>query len=226
MAAFDFWSFSLNLYLLMTSVEPLGAESRGASGRPQLYTGSDEEDEEDSSVLADLTAMFPAVAHDELVTILRSHGGDLDATVDYLMALSLQRQSGETGLPPDFLHEGLVQAEEQFSSEIGGLPEVLPASMTGDQTDSDSEDEDTPANHAQSGGHDVGSDEDPLPTYEEAVIDNEGYTVAGSIMLPTTTNQRALSDRQSSLSSSSSQPHTQKKKSEYLPSEKVFCLIL
>ena len=197
----------------MTSVQPLGAEGGVANVRSQLYTGSDEEDEEDSSILADLTSMFPAVAHDELVTVLRSHGGDLDATVDYLMALSLQRESGGASLPHDFLREGLVEVEEQFSSEIGGLPEVLPAFMTGDQTDSDSEfEEATPANHAQTGG----CDEDPPPTYDEAIMeDNDSYTVAGSIMLRTTTNQRVLSEGQPSLSSSQPQSHTQKKKREY-----------
>lgn len=216
----------------MTSVQPLGAEGGGANSRSQLYTGSDEEDGEDSSILADLSSMFPAVAHDELVTVLRSHGGDLDATVDYLMALSLQRESGDASLPRHFLREGLAEVEEQFSSEIGGLPQVLPAFMTGGQTDSDSElEEDAPANHAQSAGCDISSDEDPLPTYEEAIMENnEGYNVAGAIMLRTTTNQRVLSEGQPSLSLSQPKPHTQKKKREYPQSEYRFvchfCLML
>ena len=215
----------------MTSVEPPGAEGGGVNSRTQLYTGSDEEGEEDSSILADLASMFPVVAHDELVTVLRSHHGDVDATVDYLMALSLQRDSGGASLPPDFLQEGFVEEDErQFSSEIGGLPEVLPSFMTGGQTDSESDDEieeDAPANRVRSGSRHVNSDEDPLPSYEEAVMD-EGYIVAGSIMLPTTTSREMLIEGQSSGSSCLPHPHAQKKKSKHLvfSEENVLMLIL
>ena len=145
--------------------------------------GSDNEGA-DSSVLAELASMFPAVGHTELVTILRSHGGDLDATVDYLMALSLHT---EIGGAVNVIHQGLVQDEEsseQFSDEIGGLPSI----MSCDQTDSDSDEEgeevNAPINHG-------GNAEAALPSCGKAMLgggEGEGYVVAGSIMLPTRTD--------------------------------------
>ena len=194
----------------MTSAEPLGAEGGGA--RSRVYTGSDDEDgEEGSSILADLAAMFPNIAYDELVTILRSHGGDIDATVDYLMALSLHKEGGGASLTSS----SVLNEEGQFSSEIGGLPEVLPSFMT--QTDSDSDEEDVPVNQARK---DVNSDEDPLPTYDEAMDDGEGYRVAGSILLPVATKQRSLIEGQPpGMGPSKIGNHlTQKKKSKQLSS--------
>ena len=132
-------------------------------------------------MLADLSSMFPSVAHKELVTIPRSHGGNLDDTVDYLMALSLYKETeGATNVV-------LSQAEalqdkdsyEQFSNEIGGPPEALPSFMA-----DESEEEDAPVNHVGVG---VSVDnEDPLPPYEEAMRKERagGYVVADCILLP------------------------------------------
>jgi hypothetical protein len=155
-------------------------------GKLLYQLGSDDEGG-DSSILADLASMFPAVEHGELVTILRSHGGDLDATVDYLMALSLHT---EIGGGMNVIHQqGLEQAEEsygQFSDEIGGLPSV----MSYDQTDSDSdegegEEGDNPVNHAKEGL--------PLSLRDQEAVrrggEGEGYVVAGCIMLPAQTGE-------------------------------------
>ena len=180
---------------MTTSGELLGAVGRAA--KSQVYTGSDDEDEgEDSgdlSLLTDLAAMFPNVEHTELVTILRGHGGDVDATVDYLMALSLQRESG--GGASDVLSE-----QEQFSSEIGGLPEVLPSFMTQtshEQTDTDSDDMEGCAPANQTSGKVNNGGEDALPRNEEAITDDDGYCVAGSILLPGASNQSRLIEEQS-----------------------------
>ena len=192
----------------MTSLASRGAVGGVASSR--VYTGSDDEDgEEGSSVLlVDLAAMFPNIDHTELVTVFRSHKGDVDATVDYLMALSLHKESGGVSLTSSCaLDEG-----GQFSSEIGGLPEVLPSFMT--QTDSDSDEEDVPVNQARDK---VNSDEDPLPTYDEAMDDEEGYLVAGSILLPVATTQTSLIKGQPPGSGQPQNVHnlSQKKKSKY-----------
>lgn len=207
----------------MTSSEPPGAEGGGA--RAELYTGSDDEGEEDSSMLADLSSMFPALDHCVLVTVLKSHGGDLEATVDYLMALSLQGEDDDLTLPPDILHQRLMESEDrygQFSNEIGGLPEVLPSFMSGNQSDSDSDEmeEDAPVTQARSVGNDVNSDEDPLPTYEEAMMEGENHLVeynqVGSIMLPAAGSHRVPSEGQHNgptLQQQERQHLTQKKKS-------------
>ena len=163
--------------------------------------------------------MFPAVEHSELVTILRSHGGDLDATVDYLMALSLHT---ETEGAMSIIHQGLMQPEEsygQFSEEIGGLPSII----SGDQTDLDSDDEaegDAPVNH---GGNEI--NEEALPSYKEATLSGEGesYVVAGCIMLPSGAGERqdTLMDRNGVAALK--QPHSHKKHSEFLLSKATLC---
>ena len=147
-----------------------------------INIGSDDEGA-DSSILADLAAMFPAVDHSELVTILRSHGGDLDGTVDYLMALSLHTK---TGGGMDVVHQGLEQDDQlcgQFSDEIGGLPSI----MSCDQTDSDSdEDGDAPVNHGGNAAKE-GLPSSLTSSHEGAMRkggEGDGYVVAGCIMLP------------------------------------------
>ena len=187
-----------------------------------VNSGSDDEGEGDSSpILTDLASMFPAIDYNELVTILRSHGEDVDATVDYLMALSLHKETEGA------IHQGLMMGEEsygRFSDEIGGPPEVLPSFMTGRQTDSDSDEaeEDAPSNHRGN----VGSDEeDPLPSYEEAMQEGESYIVAGSIMLPTSAGdtQGPLMRRNlvGATANQPEQPHSNKKNSMSLLSTRV-----
>ena len=148
-----------------------------------INIGSDDEGADSSMILADLAAMFPAVDHGELVTILRSHGGDLDATVDYLMALSLHT---EIGGGMDVVHQGLEQDDQsygQFSDEIGGLPSI----MSCDQTDSDSdEDGVTPVNHGGNAAKE-GLPSSSTSSHEGAMRregEGDGYVVAGCIMLP------------------------------------------
>lgn len=166
--------------------------------------------------------MFPAVEHSELVTILRSHGGDLDATVDYLMALSLHIEATEG--PTNIIHQELMQTDEsygQFSDEIGGLPEVLPSFMSSNQTDSDSDEEEeeggAPGNHG-----DDGIMENDEASYKEATQRErgQGYVVADCIMLPI-----AAGEGQSTLMDGKGveatrpqlkQPRSQKKHSKFL----------
>lgn len=169
-------------------------------------------------ILADLASMFPAVNHSELVTILRSHGGDLDATVDYLMALSLHT---EIGGGMNVIHQGLEQDDEsygQFSDEIGGLPSI----MSCDQTDSDSskegeEDGGAPVNH---GGN---APKEGLPSsssHEGAMLrggEGDGYVVAGCIMLPVERGEiegTAVDGKGGPATHKQPQPH--KKHSEFL----------
>ncbi len=182
----------------------------------QLYQLGSDDEGGDSSILADLASMFPAIEHSELVTILRSHGGDLDATVDYLMALSLHT---EIGGGMNVIHQGLEQAEEsygQFSDEIGGLPSIMPC----DQTDSDSDEQqgeegDNPVNHAKAGLPSSSHDQEAVRRGGEG----EGYIVAGCIMLPAQTEetQGTVMDKAGSPASLPQHklPHPHKKHSEF-----------
>ena len=199
-------------------------------GKYLYQLGSDDEGA-DSSILADLASMFPAVEYSELVTILRSHGGDLDATVDYLMALSLHTEIGGS---TNVIHQGLEEAEDssygQFSDEIGGLPSV----MSCNQTDSDADDEweegeeDAPVNHG-------GNAKEALPSScEEAMLsmrggsrEGDGYVVAGCIMLPKQTDEKksrvmdgeGVPVATSTLPQHHKQPRPHKKHSEFLLSD-------
>ena len=186
-------------------------------GKYLYQLGSDDEGA-DSSILADLTSMFPAVEHSELVTILRSHGGDLDATVDYLMALSLHTEIGGS---TNVIHQGLQEAEDssygQFSDEIGGLPSV----MSCNQTDSDADDEweeDAPVNHGDNAKEAL-----PSSSMRGGSREGDGYIVAGCIMLPKQTDEKkgrvmdgeGVPVATSTLPQHHKQPRPHKKHSEF-----------
>ena len=101
----------------------ISEESREAV--PRLYTGSDDED---SSVLEDLTAMFPLLDQEVLTTVLHAHEGRLEAAIDYLMAMNCQRAEGVGDVMPD-------PAPQRFMEDIGGLPELIPSFINDDEED-------------------------------------------------------------------------------------------
>ena len=118
-----------------------GAERGGVVGEREatgrVYTGSDDED---SSVLEDLRAMFPLLDEEVLTTVLQTHEGRVEGAIDYLMAMNSQQAEGVEDVMPE-------PALQSFSEDIGGLPELIPSFV-----DEDDEDEE---------------EFDPLPSYDE-----------------------------------------------------------
>ena len=170
------------------------AESNEASG-PVSYVPSDDEDE-DSSILADLTAMFPTLDHEVIVTVLHAHNGRIQAAVEYLMATS--QDNDELRLMPlkgaqtSHSRDPAYDMRGQFSEDIGGLPELLPRFMYEDNEDSTNNEDsgrivseiEEPAINEEESSHSfqpltqetsvlLDSDDDPLPTYEEACVGRE-----------------------------------------------------
>lgn len=115
------------------------AVSEGASCLPQCV-----EDDEESSVLLDLSAMFPSLDHEVIVTVLQAHEGRVEAVVDYLMRIVAG--GGE--------EEEEVEEELQgpFNDDIGGPPEIVPSFLQEDDHRSLTE------------------SPDPLPTYEQSCM--------------------------------------------------------
>lgn len=151
-------------------------------GRPESNRASEPYADEDSSILADLTSMFPSLDHDVIVTVLQAHDGRIQAAVEYLVTAGEQAMSG-ANLPllhTDHTALGLYDPARDmvgyFSEDIGGLPEVLPAILCEGDTSPPS------PNQSSEGGGSEGresdgspillqqgdDDNDPLPTYEEA----------------------------------------------------------
>lgn len=131
-------------------------------------------DEEDSSILADLAAMFPSLDHDVLVSVLQAHGGRVQTTVEYLLTNNCggpRPPVSSVSVDPAQDMLGLFSVEE-----IGGLPEILPrfACEEGreDTGDDGSNNESQSVGEVQEMGtqsqEDVIPDNDPLPTYAEA----------------------------------------------------------
>lgn len=144
----------------------------------------------DSSMLADLTAMFPSLEHEVIVTVLAAHEGRIQAAVEYLMTTDDQARS-EASLPLLSMdhtasYDPARDMVGQFSVDIGGLPEMLPAILCeGDLSLASSartEREDEQGNERELEGGGPGelsvqpdSDgEDHLPTYEEACRESSG----------------------------------------------------
>lgn len=156
-------------------------DNRGESGPMQLPS----EDDEDSSMLADLVAMFPSLDHEVIVSVLQAHDGCIQAAVEYLMSSSSQSAEGD-GQPTDTGYSALgmgyfepaCDMVGQFSDDIGGLPELLPRCLYEDEPpDEDERGEVEVRGHGgvaeersnsdpPSGYPDV--EDDPLPSYEEA----------------------------------------------------------
>lgn len=133
---------------------------------------------ESSQVLAELSAIFPAIDYSVLVSVLQAHSQQLEAAVEYLLGVSGPRgDPASHGVCPDStLTESMAG---QFSEDIGGLPEVLPAFLDDSyQGDSDSEDEEISLSRSLSPDSNVDSADDPLPTYEDACTDADRLPVA------------------------------------------------
>ena len=168
----------------LTLLSPDALDSNRASAEPLPYGPMEDEGPSGSSVLSDLTSMFPGLDHEVIVTVLQAHDGRIQSAVEYLMTSGEQVMSGAS-LPllhSDFGSFGYSPAQDmvgQFSEDIGGLPEVLPAILC--QEDSDPAPLPSPSSGnnvsegEESAGDDLvplredGDDNDPLPTYEEAI---------------------------------------------------------
>ena len=135
------------------------AVAEGASCLPECV-----EDDDESSVLLDLSAMFPSLDHEVVVTVLQAHEGRVEAVVDYLMRIVAG--GGE--------EEEEVEEELQgpFTDDIGGPPEIIPSFLQ--------EDDDRPLSESP----------DPLPTYEQSCMPIEPgpppyLSAQHSVSLPT-----------------------------------------
>lgn len=150
----------------------------------QASAYSSDEDEE-SSMLANLLAMFPSLEHEVIVTVLRAHDGRVQAAVEYLMNSTTdptQEMGGAVGLALPIHSDPARDMVGQFSDDIGGLPEMLPTFLFDreeDETNSEEgsarfleEPEPNSPSPPQDGGQGFIVDE-PLPTYEEACEGSE-----------------------------------------------------
>lgn len=113
------------------------AVAEGASCLPECVGDDDE-----SSVLLDLSAMFPSLDHEVVVTVLQAHEGRVEAVVDYLMRIVAG--GGE--------EEEEEELQGPFNDDIGGPPEIVPSFL---QEDDDRSLSESP---------------DPLPTYEQSCM--------------------------------------------------------
>lgn len=142
------------------------AEAEGLS----LYPSSDDEE---SAVLADLVAMFPALDHDVILTVLQSHHGSLEAAVDYLMTASSLSESDQNQLNSTGTMYPVYDMEGQYSEDIGGLPEVVPTFELDEgveEEDSETDEESTSRDSSPTPDTRVSLEDDPLPTYEKACM--------------------------------------------------------
>ncbi len=163
------------------SLAQVSNNSRREENQASAYT-SDED--EDSSMLADLLAMFPSLDHDVIVSVLQAHDGRLQAAVEYLMSSSGADHTQGMGGGAAAGDMGLGPARDmvgQFSDDIGGLPEMLPTFLFDRDERTQSEDdppfvEDLQEERVsplppQDGAQ--GFIDEPLPTYEEACEGSE-----------------------------------------------------
>ena len=130
---------------------------------------------DDSSVLLDLSAMFPSLDHEVIVTVLQAHEGRMEAVVDYLMnvvggggegeeAEELQGPfSDDIGGPPEIVPSFL---QEPPAEDIGGPPEIVPSFLQ----EPAAEDIGGPPEIVPSFLPAAEDDDDPLPTYEQACM--------------------------------------------------------
>ena len=138
-----------------------------------------------SSALADLVSMFPSLDHEVAVMVLEAHNGSIESAVEYLMNTS----GGGPTQPSITGYARLDPAQDmvgKFSSDIGGLPEVLPRCLYEDFTRGGKEEEEEEEGSASGIGQLLGSplegsnslsprhakeplaESDPLPSYSEA----------------------------------------------------------
>ena len=163
---------------LTLSSESTGGGDIDEANGSALYPLSDDED---SSIVADLIAMFPTLDHEVIVTVLQAHEGRLQATVDYLMSTNSGEEPGRGENSNHSARNGYLDPAHdligQFSEDIGGLPELLPRYLCDredewedkdrnsiDDKDDVEQDYSTPGQAHRS----FDPEDDPLPTYMEA----------------------------------------------------------
>ena len=135
----------------------------------------------DSQSLAELSTMFPDVEYTVLVSVLQAHNGRLDTAVEYFMENSHSTHVHHIDHPVDIhddanaghlLDDPSRDMIGQFSGDIGGLPEMLPNFIYNAEDTQSSSDEDSEfLQHSPTPDSDIDSEDDPLPTYEEACTD-------------------------------------------------------
>ncbi len=125
----------------------------------------------DSQCLAELSTMFPNIECNVLVSVLQANNGKMDATVEYFIMNSNRTEYTHTD--EDHSQEDMVMGH--FSEDIGGLPEMLPGFIFDVQDAQSGSDEDSSVTQSRSPSPDsnINSDDDPLPTYEEACTDQD-----------------------------------------------------
>ncbi len=125
----------------------------------------------DSLSLAELSTIFPNIEYNVLVSVLQANNGQMNTTVEYLIVNpnTAEQTSDEC---TDYELQEMIG---QFSEDIGGLPEMLPSFLFDVQDTLCASDEDSSVTHSQSPSpdSDVNSEDDPLPTYEEACTDQD-----------------------------------------------------
>ncbi len=175
-----------------------------ASG-PSPSTLSD--DEEESSVLADLLAMFPTLDQEVILTVLQAYDGRIQEAVEHLISSNYHQDEPVRLLPipqsrGDCSLDLVRDMEGQFSEDIGGLPEVLPRFIYDDDTLEGGDEGNNSDNDGNQSGEELRNvagnysyehvspqrqnfrfddpdEEDPLPTYEEACTEGGGSGVEG-----------------------------------------------
>ena len=135
------------------------AVAEGASCLPECV-----EDDDESSVLLDLSTMFPSLDHEVIVTVLQAHEGRVEAVVDYLMRIVAGGGEEE--------EEVVEELQGPFNDDIGGPPEIVPSFLQEDDHRSLTE------------------SPDPLPTYEQSCMPIEPgpppyFSAQHSVSLPT-----------------------------------------
>ena len=133
----------------------------------------------DSQTLAELSTMFPNVDCTVLVSVLQAHNGRLDTTVEYFMenSHSTDHVDHTVDIHDDTNAGQLLEDPSRdmighFSEDIGGLPEMLPNFIYNTEGAQSSSDEDSDfLQRSPTPDSDVDSEDDPLPTYEEACTD-------------------------------------------------------
>ncbi len=131
----------------------------------------------DSQCLAELSTMFPNIDYHVLVSVLQAHNGRMDTTVEYFMVTSNTNYVTEdfSSTRIDFTENPSQDMVGQFSEDIGGLPEMLPSFIYDTQDTLYTSDEDSSFTRSRSPSpdSDMNSEDDPLPTYEEACTDHD-----------------------------------------------------
>lgn len=188
-------------------------------GRSTSRCDSSSDDDWTSGALANLAAMFPSLEYDVIVSVLAGHGGSVEAAVEYLMSsftaagdtasgfVGMGGGGGGDGDPADVL-------EFRTGADIGGRPEVVPGFMYEEEEEDEEEEEEEEGSEigSKAGVSSVGGaavtpppvmadEQDPLPTYEQAVWDTEFFRSAQDVVAVSASQQSSSSSSSSSFPS-------------------------